>query len=473
MRVPLQREYGMQENLRKLPKVQTLLDSESAEPLIALYGREDVTDAVREKIDEARNIVLADATIPVSITSERLFWHDVSTLLDLSRQSSLKRVINATGIIIHTNLGRAPLAPEATEAMRAAAEGYSTLEFDLETGKRGSRHRHAESLICELTGTEAALVVNNCAGAILTCLSALAAGRDVITSRGELVEIGGSFRMPDVITTSGAMLKEVGTTNKTHLADYEKAITDETALLLKSHTSNYAVVGFSSAPIRQDLAALARANSIPFIEDLGSGVLVDLAPYGLPDEPVVRDVLTAGVDVVTFSGDKLLGGPQAGIIAGRKALIDRIKSHPMARAVRIDKLSLSALIATLELYRAPNQPFERIPVLRKLAEPIDLIRLRAENLATAMNTISGLETKIIPTKARAGGGSLPQQDLPSFAVEIENALHSPDALTAKLRQASIPVIARISKDRVLIDVKAVADSEVTTIADAVSMAFAR
>lgn len=461
----------MQDNLRKLPKVQTLLDSVSAEPLIAVYGRADVTDAVREKINQARHVVLADAPIPESITSERLFWLDVSAMLDLSRQSSLKRVINATGIIIHTNLGRAPLAPEATEAMRAAAEAYSTLEFDLDTGKRGSRHRHVESLICDLTGAEAALVVNNCAGAILTCLSALATGRDVIASRGELVEIGGSFRMPDVITTSGAHLKEVGTTNKTHLADYENAITDQTALLLKSHTSNYAVVGFSSSPSRQDLATLAQAKNIPFIEDLGSGVLVDLAPYGLPDEPIVKDVLAAGVDVVTFSGDKLLGGPQAGIIAGRKALIDRIKSHPMARAVRIDKLSLAALIATLELYRAPNEPFERIPVLRKLAEPIDLIRVRAEKLAAAMSKITGLETKVVPTKARAGGGSLPQQDLPSFAVALENATLTPDALTAKLRQAPIPVIARISKDRVLVDMKAVLDSEIPAIMDAVSIAF--
>ena len=462
----------MQDNLRKLPKVQTLLDSVSAEPLIAVYGRADVTDAVREKINQARHVVLADAPIPESITSERLFWLDVSAMLDLSRQSSLKRVINATGIIIHTNLGRAPLAPEATEAMRAAAEAYSTLEFDLDTGKRGSRHRHVESLICDLTGAEAALVVNNCAGAILTCLSALATGRDVIASRGELVEIGGSFRMPDVITPSGAHLKEVGTTNKTHLADYENAITDQTALLLKSHTSNYAVVGFSSSPSRQDLATLAQAKNIPFIEDLGSGVLVDLAPYGLPDEPIVKDVLAAGVDVVTFSGDKLLGGPQAGIIAGRKALIDRIKSHPMARAVRIDKLSLAALIATLVLYRAPNEPFERIPVLRKLAEPIDLIRVRAEKLAAAMSKITGLETKVVPTKARAGGGSLPQQDLPSFAVALENATLTPDALTAKLRQAPIPVIARISKDRVLVDMKAVLASEIPAIADAVSIAFA-
>ena len=461
----------MQDNLRKLPKVQTLLDSVSAEPLIAVYGRADVTDAVREKINQARHVVLADAPIPESITSERLFWLDVSAMLDLSRQSSLKRVINATGIIIHTNLGRAPLAPEATEAMRAAAEAYSTLEFDLDTGKRGSRHRHVESLICDLTGAEAALVVNNCAGAILTCLSALATGRDVIASRGELVEIGGSFRMPDVITTSGAHLKEVGTTNKTHLADYENAITDQTALLLKSHTSNYAVVGFSSSPSRQDLATLAQAKNIPFIEDLGSGVLVDLAPYGLPDEPIVKDVLAAGVDVVPFSGDKLLGGPQESINSGRKALIGRIKSAPMARAVRIDKLSLAALIATLELYRAPNEPFERIPVLRKLAEPIDLIRVRAEKLAAAMSKITGLEKNVIPTKAQECGGSMTQQDLKSYPVALENATLTPDALTAKLRQAPIPVIARISKDRVLVDMKAVLDSEIPAIMDAVSIAF--
>ena len=461
----------MNTSLRKLPKVQTLMDSAHAAPLIDVFGREHVTEAVREKIERARTKLLADAPMPEAILSERLFWTDISETLDQSREQSLKRVINASGIVIHTNLGRAPLAPEAIAAMSEIASTYSTLEFELDTGKRGSRHSHAETLICELTGAKAALVVNNCAGAILTVLSALANHKEVIASRGELVEIGGSFRMPDVITQSGATLKEVGTTNKTHPADYADAITESTALLLKSHTSNYAVVGFSASPTRGQLAEIAKANSLPLIEDLGSGVLVDLTPYGLPNEPVVKDVIAAGVDIVTFSGDKLLGGPQAGIIAGRKDLIDQIKRHPMARAVRVDKLSLAALIATLELYRAPSDPIARIPVLRKISEPIDLVRARAEHLADHCSSIEDLQTTIVPSKARAGGGSLPLQDLPSLALSLTHPDMSPDQLAEHLRAACPPVIGRISKEKLLIDLRTVSDEEISDLSSVLTTAF--
>ena len=461
----------MNTSLRKLPKVQTLMDSANAAPLIDVFGREHVTEAVREKIERARTKLLADAPMPEAILSERLFWTDISETLDQSREQSLKRVINASGIVIHTNLGRAPLAPEAIAAMSEIASTYSTLEFELDTGKRGSRHSHAETLICELTGAKAALVVNNCAGAILTVLSALAKHKEVIASRGELVEIGGSFRMPDVITQSGATLKEVGTTNKTHPADYADAITESTALLLKSHTSNYAVVGFSASPTRGQLAEIAKANSLPLIEDLGSGVLVDLTPYGLPNEPVVKDVIAAGVDIVTFSGDKLLGGPQAGIIAGRKDLIDQIKRHPMARAVRVDKLSLAALIATLELYRAPSDPIARIPVLRKISEPIDLVRARAEHLADHCSSIEDLQTTIVPSKARAGGGSLPLQDLPSLALSLTHPDMSPDQLAEHLRAACPPVIGRISKEKLLIDLRTVSDEEISDLSSVLTTAF--
>jgi L-seryl-tRNA(Ser) seleniumtransferase len=461
----------MRDDLRQLPKVQTLLESASAGDLIAVYGRDSVANAIREKIDLARATILADSPIPDDIRTETLFWKDVSASLNSSRRGSLKRVINATGVIIHTNLGRAPLAPEAIAAIEAVAASYSTLEFDNDTGKRGSRHQHAQQLICELTGAEAAIVVNNCAGAILTVLSALSNKKEVIASRGELVEIGGSFRMPDVITQSGAVLREIGTTNKTHLADYETAICDDTALLLKSHTSNYAVVGFASSPDRKGLAELAHANALPLVEDLGSGVLVDLAPYGLPDEPKVKEVLEAGVDVVTFSGDKLLGGPQAGIIAGRKDLIDRIKAHPMARAVRIDKLSLAALIATLELYREPNNPIERVPVLRKLAEPIDLIYARAKQLADGLEAQSGFGTAILSSKARAGGGSLPQQDLPSFAVALDGPQLSPDDIAERFRTGPTSVIGRINKDQFLLDARTITDAEAAEIIEAAGTAF--
>ncbi|MEL6666923.1 MAG: L-seryl-tRNA(Sec) selenium transferase [Pseudomonadota bacterium] len=459
--------------LRQLPKVQTLMDSAYAAPLIDVFGREHVTEAVRGKIEHARTKLLADAPMPEAILSERLFWTDISETLDQSRQQSLKPVINATGIVIHTNLGRAPLAPEAIAAMNEVASAYSTLEFNLESGKRGSRHSHVEAIICELTGAEAALVVNNCAGAILTVLSALANRKEVIASRGELVEIGGSFRMPDVITQSGATLKEVGTTNKTHATDYADAISDGSALLLKSHTSNYAVVGFSATPTRKQLSEIARAHELPLVEDLGSGVLVDLAPYGLPNEPVVKDVLAAGVDIVTFSGDKLLGGPQAGIIAGRKDLIDRIKRHPMARAVRIDKLSLAALIATLELYRAPSDPITRVPVLRRISEPIDLVRKRAEKLAEQCGSIKDLQIAIVPSKARAGGGSLPLQDLPSFALSLSHQDMSPDQMAERLRAAKTPIIGRISNDKLLLDLRTVVDEEIAELSGLLSTALSR
>jgi len=457
----------MQDRLRRLPKVQTLLETELAGQLIQTYGRDDVAGAIRLKLQDARDAILSNESDADPEAFSQSLFDDISQSLDNARTSSLRRAINATGIIIHTNLGRARLAPEAIAAMAGVAEDYATLEMNLETGKRGSRHSHVEALICQLTGAEAALVVNNCAAAILTCLTALGAGKPVIASRGEMVEIGGSFRMPDVIAQSGAQLREVGTTNKTHLRDYADAVCDDTALLLKSHTSNYQVIGFTSVPSRQELGALARETNTHLVEDLGSGVLVDLSPYGLPNEPVVRDVLAAGVDVVTFSGDKLLGGPQAGIIAGRRDLIEQIKSHPIARAVRIDKLSLAALRATLDLYRAPNNPIERVPVLQTLATPVETLHVRAVKLADLIGRKQGLEVEIIPTVARAGAGSLPQQDLPSIAVSLTSTIHSPDALASLLRRAETPVFGRLSKDRLLLDMRAVRDDEVAILADAI------
>lgn len=457
----------MQDRLRRLPKVQTLLETELADQLIQVYGRDDVTDAIRAKLQNARDIIIANDHDVDPDTFESSMFDDISQSLSDARTSSLQRAINATGIIIHTNLGRARLAPEAIEAMQAVAADYSTLELDLATGKRGSRHSHVEDLICHLTGAEAALVVNNCAAAILTCLTALGAGKPVIASRGEMVEIGGSFRMPDVIAQSGAHLREVGTTNKTHLRDYADAICEDTALLLKSHTSNYQVIGFTSVPSRQDLAALARETNTHLIEDLGSGVLVDLSPYGLTDEPIVRDVLAAGVDAVTFSGDKLLGGPQAGIIAGRRDLIEKIKSHPIARAVRIDKLSLAALRATLDLYRAPNNPAKRVPVLQTLATPIETLHAHATTLLGMIEAHTPLHADIVPTVARAGAGSLPQQDLPSVAVALSSDTHSPNALATILRSGETPILGRISKDQFLLDMRAIAEHEINKIAKAV------
>ena len=461
----------MQDRLRRLPKVQSVLDSEGAAVLIAAYGYDDVVNAVRARVQEMRDQILSEAVTNDAEVSIDVMLTQAQSDLANTRVATLKPVINATGIIIHTNLGRARLAPEAIDAMQEVALNYSTLEMDIETGKRGSRHAHVEDLICQLTGAEAAIVVNNCAAAILTSLTALGAGKPIIASRGEMVEIGGSFRMPDVIAQSGCVLHEVGTTNKTHLRDYETAIREDTALLLKSHTSNYAIVGFASAPKRKELADLALKNETLLVEDLGSGVLVDLSPYGLPNEPIVRDVLSEGVDLVTFSGDKLLGGPQAGIIAGRRDCVDQIRAHPMARAVRIDKLSLAALHATLDLYRAPNDPFERIPVLQALAEPIDSVHARATLLSTRLSTHDVIKTSIIQTAARAGGGALPQQDLPSFAVTLAMDGVSPDQIARRLRSAAVPVLGRISSDQFLLDMRAVTDADMETLSDSVTTAL--
>lgn len=458
----------MQDKLRHLPQVQSLLETELAEQLIERFGREDVTDAIREKLAAARFDIMAAAPEDTAQFSAGETMSAIAADLEVASKSTLQTAINATGVIIHTNLGRARLAPEAIDAIQSIAADYSTLELDQETGKRGSRHAHVEALVCKLTGAEAAIVVNNCAGAILTCLCALGANRDVIASRGEMVEIGGSFRMPDVITQSGARLVEIGTTNKTHLNDYAGAVSDQTAILLKSHTSNYAVVGFTSTPTRQELSALAKQHDAVLVEDLGSGVLIDLKPFGLSKEPVVREVLDAGVDVVTFSGDKLLGGPQAGIIAGKKALIDKIKSHPMARAVRIDKLSLSGLRATLELYCAPNRPTERIPVLQTLSEPIESVQSRAESLVGLMAAREDIQAELVPSIARAGAGSLPNQDLPSYALALTSAAHSADQLAKALRLATTPILGRITKDQLLLDMRAVAWEELKTIADAIN-----
>ncbi len=462
----------MNHPLRHLPPVQAVLEARPALWLAQRFSRAEVVEAVRAALEEARVAVRADPDAPLPDCSGEAFFEDLAARILAARRPRLRPVINATGIIIHTNLGRAPLAPEALDAVREAACGYANLELDLETGKRGSRHALVETLLCELTGAEAALVVNNCAAAVLVSLSALAAGGEVIASRGELIEIGGAFRMPDVITQSGATLREVGTTNKTTLADYDRAIGAETRVLLKSHTSNFRIVGFTEVPTRKALSVLARDRDLVLVEDLGSGVLVDLAPFGLVDEPVVGDILRAGVDLVTFSGDKLLGGPQAGIIAGRRTVIGRLKGHPLLRAMRIDKLSLAALEATLRLYRAPHDPFKAVPVLKMVAEAPDNVQARAARLTRMIGAKTQAEAQTTPTKAFAGGGSLPQQDLPSHGVVVTQPGVSPEALSTALRAADPPVIGRIVDGCVLLDMRAVADEDLPAIVSALAKAAA-
>lgn len=455
----------MTNKLKDLPQIQSLLALPNIENITHRYSHVETVSALRQIIADLRAAMLANTPCDFPDFASAGFAQKIIVAIEFTRAPSLRSVINASGIIIHTNLGRARMAPSAIAALHTAGDTFTNLELDLDTGKRGSRHDHVEDLICELTGAQAAVVVNNCAAAVLLSLIATAAGRCVVASRGELIEIGGSFRLPDVIAQSGATLREVGTTNKTYVSDFEDAIDGQTAVLLKSHTSNFKIVGFTSSPTRQDLAKLAAEREVILMEDLGSGVLVDLTPYGLSDEPVVSDILSAGVDLVMFSGDKLLGGPQAGIIAGRSDLIASLKSHPLMRAVRIDKLSLAALEATLRLYRAPFDPMAEIPVLKMLSEPAAEVEKRAHSLAQALEAVGVSDARVEQTVAHVGAGSLPAQDLVSFAVTLCIRGLSADALTAALRQSEPPVIGRIERDRIVLDMRTVRHNEVATIVD--------
>jgi L-seryl-tRNA(Ser) seleniumtransferase len=453
---------------RDLPQIQALANQSALRTVARRFSDGEVVAALRVIIDGLRAGLVLGTIDEFPDFEAESFAETVAQQIAADRAPTLKPVINASGILIHTNLGRAPLAPAAIRAVQKVAAHPSNLELDLQTGKRGSRHDHVEALICALTGAEAAVVVNNCAAAVMLSLMSTATGRNVIASRGELIEIGGSFRLPDVIAQSGAMLREVGATNKTRTSDYAGAIDADTAVLLKSHTSNFKIVGFTSAPDRRDLAALAKDHDVILMEDLGSGVLIDLAPYGLTDEPVVGDVLKAGVDLVMFSGDKLLGGPQAGIIAGRRDIVAGLKAHPLMRAVRIDKLSLAALEATLRLYQAPYDPVTEIPVLQMLSEPVETVKLRAQRLMDALKE-SGLgDVEICEAAAFVGAGTLPEQDLKSAAVSVGLPHLTAQHLMSALRAVETPIIGRIERDRVLLDMRTTCDADLPVIVAALA-----
>jgi L-seryl-tRNA(Ser) seleniumtransferase len=376
--------------------------------------------------------------------------------LAAAREPALRRVLNATGIVVHTNLGRAPLPAAAVERALEVGRSYSNLEYDLAEGARGSRQDHVSSILRRLTGAEAALVVNNNAGAMLLALAALAEGREVLVSRGELIEIGDGFRIPDVLARSAARLREVGTTNRTRAGDYDRAIGPETALLLRVHQSNFRVVGFTEQPRLADLVRVARAHSLPLVDDLGSGALFVSSSLVLGDEPTARESLEAGADLVCFSGDKLLGGPQAGIIVGRAELVEQLRRHPLQRALRADKLTLAALEATLALYLDPELAAREVPVLRMLAEPLDTVRARAQRLASLVGG------DVEPTVGRVGGGALPLTELPSFACAVE------EELAPRLRNTDPPVIGLVRDGRFLLDCRTIADDEVDEVANAVT-----
>lgn len=452
--------------LKDIPKVDRILEWPEITALRAVHDRPEVLAAVRRVLERLRENVKngCDASVCASGRITELITAEL-----VSRStSSLRAVINGTGVVIHTNLGRSPLAVEAEDAIHTVSAGYSNLEFDLETGERGTRYAHVEGLICELTGAEAALVVNNNAAAVILALTSLAQDREVIVSRGELVEIGGSFRIPDVMRQSGAKLVEVGTTNRTYIRDFLSSIRDVTALLLKVHTSNYAIVGFTAEASVAEMSSLGRETGIPVMLDAGSGCLVDLSPFGISGEPTVRQYLEAGADIVTFSGDKLLGGPQAGLIAGQRQFIEPMKRHPLLRALRMDKLNLAALEATLRLYRDERRALASIPTLRMLTMTAEQLVRRAGMISRKLRkTLPDSVTLVTqPGESSAGGGSFPLIQLTTTLIEVRIAGWSPHQIEDALRRARVPVIGRIHRDRFLLDVRTIMDRELPDLAAA-------
>jgi L-seryl-tRNA(Ser) seleniumtransferase len=430
-------------DLRSLPSVDSLLNCQPGVELIALYGRPLTLNAIRVTLDEVRRRYAKDPVIP---TDETLLDMVATQLRDWTLPT-LRPVINAAGVILHTNLGRAPLSHAAMQAAQNVAMGYSTLEYDLEKGKRGSRLVHAEALLRQITGAEGAIVVNNNAAAVMLVLSALARRRSVVIARSQLVEIGGGFRVPDVMKQSGARLLEVGTTNRIHLADYEEALQDSPAIFMRAHRSNFRIVGFTSEPDLREIAAVAHRGGIPLVDDLGSGSLLDTARFGLAHEPMVQESLDGGADLVCFSGDKLLGGPQAGIVVGRADLIARLKKHPLARAIRADKLCLAALSATLLHYLKDEAELE-IPIWRMIAVELEQIQQRADAWRQTLG-----QGKVILGESTVGGGSLPGETLPTYLLAL--TAHSPQRFLKRLRQAHIPVIARAQDEMVVFDPRTV------------------
>ena len=455
---------GRSQLLRQLPKMDNLLEQAMEDPRFQGQPRNAVGDALRHCLEEARQAILAGR--PAETTVERLL-EAAYAQLRMQQTPNQRLIINGTGVILHTNLGRALLAPEAVEAAARVAGSYSTLEFDCATGKRGDRYLHVETILKELLGVEAALVVNNNAAAVMLALTAMARGREVVVSRGELVEIGGAFRVPEVMEQSGCILREVGATNKTHPGDYARAIGPDTAALLKVQTSNYRIVGFTEDVPLETLAQMAHEKGLPLLYDLGSGAMLPLEPYGVQDEPTVLQGLRAGADVICFSGDKLLGGPQAGILAGKQVWIDQMKHHPLLRALRVDKMTLAALEATLRLYRYPELALARIPFYQMVSQPVEVLEARGNRLLALLAEAPGLSAALVESQAQIGAGSVPNETIPSRAVRLQPAGIQPAWFCHRLLQLERPVAARIHKEGVLLDMRTVADEQIPALAQAV------
>ncbi len=457
--------------LARIPSTDRLLLSPVLAETIAAHGRAVVLEAARDVLDEVRRALLAGGAAAAGVADESAIGAAIAERVRSRLSPSLKPVFNLTGTVLHTNLGRAPMAPEAIEAAARVAAGASNLEYDLGKGRRGDRDSHLEDWLCRLTGAEAATVVNNNAAAVMLVLNTLALRKEVPVSRGELIEIGGAFRMPDIMARSGSKLIEVGTTNRTHLRDFEAAIGPRTGLIMKVHTSNYAIQGFTAAAPEPELARLCKANAIPFVVDLGSGTLVDLAAFGLPHEPTPAETLAAGADLVTFSGDKLLGGPQAGLIVGRADLIKRIKRNPMKRALRVDKMTIAALSATLAIYADPDRLIERLPTLGQLARPLADITEAAERVAVRLveRLGDGWAVATAECHSQIGSGALPVESLPSRAIAIAPAAPGKrgtgtalQRLAAAFADLPRPVIGRIQDDRLVLDLRCLDDEAAFT-----------
>ena len=469
---------NIEQYLRELPAVDSLLREPPLEALRGSLPRKIILAAAQETVERHRQRIRQHCSRGEPIDRESLsaatLACEAAARAESMARPSLRPVINATGIVLHTNLGRAPLAAAAVQALARTGGSYSNLEFNLESGRRGSRQAHVEELLCELSGAEAAVVVNNNAAAVFLTLNTFAAGKGVIVSRGELVEIGGSFRIPEVMSASGARLVEVGTTNKTYRRDYEAAITAETAALLKVHTSNYNILGFTASVSAAELAALGKARGILAIEDLGSGVFLDLTRYGLPAEPRGQDSIAAGMDLVTFSGDKLLGGPQAGIVVGRRELIDRLRRNQLARALRVDRLNLAALEATLRLYLDEEQAVAELPIWRALTARPEHLKERAQALARRLEAVFGPgRVELWAGSSRVGGGALPSADLPTYLTVLNPDHPGPEELAYRLRTGDPPVVLRLQHDRLLIDLRTVAPEEEALLAAAIEKAYGR
>ncbi len=467
-----------QQLLRKIPSVDEMLSKQEISELLKVHPRPIVVEAIRRGLGRLREEILTRedlSSIEEDLFSFEHLFSRVRKEILLQVRPRLRRVINATGIVIHTNLGRAPLHPLALKQMVEVAKAYSNLEYDLNQGERGERYSHVENILCRLSGAESALVVNNNAGAVLLCLNTIAEGREVIISRGELVEIGGAFRIPDVMKRSGALLKEVGTTNRTHLHDYQRAMSPQTALLLKVHTSNFRVMGFTSEVSLEELVQLGKEHHLPVMEDLGSGCFVDLSRYGLEKEPTVQEAIQAGADLITISGDKLLGGPQAGIILGKKDLLDSIKTNPLTRVLRIDKLTLAALESTLLLYTDERRAMDEIPTLKMLGLNRDKLRNKGRRL---LKRLQGkvepiLQVTLKEEVSQVGGGALPLQELPTIVLSAKSLECSVNRLEENLRRSDPPIVARIRKDELLFDMRTVFDEEIPLLAQGIEWALSQ